>query len=354
MDKSQVVSLIEKPLNFSIFDAKWIPCSAKFVVLGCRTRGTGSLQIYELDGTDVTLVTETEKSKGFKCGTFGASSLRERRLATGDFEGTLAIWDIEDTTLPVYSVKAHKELINCVAGIGGQNIGCGAPELATCGRDGIVKIWDPRQREVPVAVMKPKEGEAHRDCWTVAFGNSHNNTDRVVCSGYDNGDVKMFDLRTMKLIWETNFSNGVCNIEFDRPDIPMNKLVATTLEGKVVVFDLRTQHSTKGFASLTENAHNSTIWLVRHLPQNRDVFVTCGGAGSICLWKYEYPAQRFLTDSKGVKEGVMGSLTQLHKANLSTQPISGFDWSPDKLGLAVCTSFDQTIRVLITTNLNSI
>lgn len=41
-------------------------------------------------------------------------------------------------------------------------------------------------------------------------------------------------------------------MEFDRKDIPMNKLVATTLESKFNIYDLRTHHPMKGFASLTE------------------------------------------------------------------------------------------------------
>ena len=44
----------------------------------------------------------------------------------------------------------------------------------------------------------------------------------------------------------------VCYLEFDRKDIPMNKMVVASLESKFSVFDLRTQHPTKGFASLTE------------------------------------------------------------------------------------------------------
>ena len=44
----------------------------------------------------------------------------------------------------------------------------------------------------------------------------------------------------------------ICSVEFDRKDIPMNKLVATTLEGKYHLFDMRTQHPKKGFASLVE------------------------------------------------------------------------------------------------------
>ena len=35
---------------------------------------------------------------------------------------------------------------------------------------GAVKVWDPRQKNDPVATMEPGEGETKRDCWTVAFG----------------------------------------------------------------------------------------------------------------------------------------------------------------------------------------
>ena len=43
----------------------------------------------------------------------------------------------------------------------------------------------------------------------VLLGDSHSDSDRSVCAGYDNGDVKLFDLRTMSLRWETNLKNGV-------------------------------------------------------------------------------------------------------------------------------------------------
>ena len=35
---------------------------------------------------------QIEKSKAFKCGTFGASSLQQRYMATGDFDGKMQIW----------------------------------------------------------------------------------------------------------------------------------------------------------------------------------------------------------------------------------------------------------------------
>ncbi|KAJ8308531.1 hypothetical protein KUTeg_013405 [Tegillarca granosa] len=354
MDKPQIILHVQKSVNYTLFDTKWIPQSAKFVALGNYARGTGAIQIYEMDHGDVKLVKEIEKSKSLKCGTFGASSLQQRYLATGDFEGKMQIWNLESPELPVYSAKGHKEIINAIDGVAGLGIGEGAPEIVTGSRDGAVKVWDPRQKNDPVATMEPGEGEDKRDCWAVAFGHAYTKEDRCVCSGYDNGDIKLFDLRNMSLRWETNVKNGVCGLEFDRKDISMNKLVATTLESKFFVYDMRTQHPTKGFASLTEKAHKSTVWGAKHLPSNRDVFMTLGGNGSLNLWKYSYPSKRVTEDKDGIETGVAGTLNLLQNTTLSTQPISSYDWCQAKEGLAVCSSFDQTIRVLIVTKLNRI
>lgn len=70
-------------------------------------------------------------------------------------------------------------------------------------------VWDVRQKNDPVAKMEAEEDEKKRDCWTVAFGNSYNAEQRAVCAGYDNGDIKMFDLRTNSVRWEANVKNGV-------------------------------------------------------------------------------------------------------------------------------------------------
>ena len=60
MDKPQIILHVQKSLNYTIFDTKWIPCSAKFVVLGNYARGTGALQIYEVSHGDVNLVKEVK------------------------------------------------------------------------------------------------------------------------------------------------------------------------------------------------------------------------------------------------------------------------------------------------------
>lgn len=46
--------------------------------------------------------------------------------------------------------------------IGGPSKGYGAPEIATCGRDGAVRVWDVRQRDAPVAAFEPAEGQQVR------------------------------------------------------------------------------------------------------------------------------------------------------------------------------------------------
>lgn len=260
---------------------------------------------------------------------------------------------------------AHSDIINTIDGVAGQSIDCGAPEIVTGSRDGKVKVWDVRQKDVPVACMSSEDANVVRDCWAVAFGDSFNALDRLVAAGYDNGDLKLFDLRTMSVRWEANLRNGICGIEFDRKDIRMNKMVVCTLEGGLNVYDMKTQHPSKGFAHVKEkNAGRSlgshgvisgskaTVWTIRHLPQNRDIFVSGGGTGSIRLWNYEYPKKREETSSEGASQGIAGTLNMINATTISTQPVNSFDWNADFEGLAVCGAFDQTVRVLMTTKLN--
>ena len=102
----------------------------------------------------------------------------------------------------------------------------------------------------------------------------------VGCLGSRSGCTSTNTMR-----WETNVGNGVVGLEFDRKDIEMNKLVVSTLESKFRVYNMRTQHPEKGFSFLSEKAHKSTVWLGRHLPQNRDLFMTAGGNGGINLYR---------------------------------------------------------------------
>ncbi|CAN0538181.1 unnamed protein product, partial [Ectocarpus sp. 8 AP-2014] len=136
------------------------------------------------------------------------------------------------------------------------------------------------------------------------------------------------------------------------------QLVVTTLESKFRTYDMRTQHPEAGFAHLSEKAHKSTVWLARHLPQNRDLFMTGGGNGGFNLYKYHYPSSRTKNDKASLRFG-FGNPTWcffyhvelLNSRVISSQPIVSFDWSPDREGLCCLSCLDQTVRVYIVTKL---
>jgi len=132
----------------------------------------------------------------------------------------------------------------------------------------------------------------------------------------------------------------------------MNKLVATTLESKFHVFDLKTYHPEQGYTGMSELAHKSTIWGIRHFPQNRDLFTTLGGNGALNLYKYHYPASRLIKDNNDLPVGVTGKLELLNEKKLAEQPIVAVDWHTDKFGLGCACALDQTVRVIIATKLN--
>ena len=220
----------------------------------------------------------------------------------------------------------------------------------SCSRDGKVKVWDPRVSE-PIVTLEPS-GKG-TDCWTVAFGDAHNDSERCIVAGYSNGDIKMLDLRSMQIKWETNLGNGVCHISFDRKDILMNKLHASCLEGQLSVFDMRTYNPKSGFSSLTRNIGKSTVWGCHPSPHDRDIVAVSSGDGSVSLLKYSYPITRSTKNVNGVAEGVIGCWENLvETVTVSTQPIVSLDWHPERKGLVALTSFDQEVRIAFVTGLD--
>lgn len=37
----------------------------------------------------------------------------------------------------------------------------------------------------------------------------------VIAVGYENGDIKLFNVNNSEYLWETNAKDGVCSIDFD-------------------------------------------------------------------------------------------------------------------------------------------
>ncbi len=63
---------------------------------------------------------------------------------------------------------------------------------------------------------------------------------------------------------------------------------------------------------------------------------------------------RFAKAGKGAKRGVAGTLERVAERSVSSQPLTAFDWSPDRLGLFCCTALDQTLRVGFVTKLQNL
>ncbi|KAG9390342.1 WD domain, G-beta repeat [Carpediemonas membranifera] len=353
MDKPQIVAACRQSVPYTVFSAKWIPGSSRIVVLGSRPKGTGVISVWRYHAGELELVKEHDKSHALRCGTFGASSKAPRTFATGDADGRICIYDVERWDTPTYMTRGHTKAIAAMAGVAGSNPACGAPELVTGSEDGCVHVWDPRQKGRPVASLVA-EGDDAPQCWSVAFGNAFNADERCVAAGYASGDIKLYDLRMNTVTWETNVSNGVVSLQFDRPDIPMNKLVAATLEGHLHTFDMRTFNQAQGYAGLdTHFKDNFTVWDVAHMPQDRDVLMTGNGNGSMSLYHYKYPSQRWRETDAG-KIGVVGEMEKLQNMAFSSQPIKSLDWSPDKRGALLWTSFDQTVSVGVVTRLKEV
>lgn len=82
----------------------------------------------------------------------------------------------------------------------------------------------------------------------------------------------------------------------------MERLVTSTTFGGLNVFEFDEQTKVSCISKtdadeLPINQRNNidnaslkikapTIWCVRHLPQNPNIFITCGGSGNLRLWQW--------------------------------------------------------------------
>ncbi|KAI7906335.1 WD40-repeat-containing domain protein [Cokeromyces recurvatus] len=300
--------LISKDLSFTPYDVKWIPLSSRLCVLGVTNQGTGKLGVYGLSGKHVELKTETETTSALRCGTITGQN---RHLATGDFDGQLQVWDTQRFDIPLVTFKAHESIINSIDGF---NQPKESQELITGSRDGLVKVWDIRQPEKSVLTIKSNKT---KDIWAVTFGQLRGQ--KVIAVGYEDGDIKLFDVNGSKYLWETHVKDGVCCIEFNK-----EQLLVSTISGAYII-EIETGKITE-IPSITKE--NTTLWSIRHVPQQPTYFTVAGGDGNLSTFNLQEPFTK-----------------PIDVLNLSKHPIISLDWHKDKKGLFTCSSFDQSIKI---------
>ena len=82
-DAPQIIEHIKHGLNYTPYDVKWVPCSNRLVCMGIHPNSKGALQVFQLNKGNLELTSDLNLPHGVKCGTFAASSLEDRHIATG-------------------------------------------------------------------------------------------------------------------------------------------------------------------------------------------------------------------------------------------------------------------------------
>ncbi|ETW55609.1 hypothetical protein PFUGPA_02374 [Plasmodium falciparum Palo Alto/Uganda] len=81
--------------------------------------------------------------------------------------------------------------------------------------------------------------------------------------------------------FKVNVNNGVCAVNYDRKDTKKNKLICSTLEGNIYIFNLDVYNEVSGYSYSKDKIISGTCWGTPFLPQNRDIFATLGGDGNV-------------------------------------------------------------------------
>ena len=187
-----------------------------------------------------------------------------------------------------------------------------------------MKLWDQRALDSPVIRMFPETGETRRDCWTVAHSGLES---RLVAAGFDNGDIKLFDVRAMKLVWETTVSRAVTNLTFTTSQAT-DWLVAGTNLGKVFKWDAAAPANT-----IHCQLDKSTVWDTQSIGDG-SVVVSCLGSGGLSVCR-----------------STSDSIKQVCTHQVSEPPLNALSASRDKPGLIATASFDKFLRLFLYTGL---
>ena len=64
MNKPQIIEHARKSVTQTVYETRWVPCSARFVVLGSPPRGSGLIQVYSLNRGELELMSEVREPAG--------------------------------------------------------------------------------------------------------------------------------------------------------------------------------------------------------------------------------------------------------------------------------------------------
>lgn len=181
----------------------------------------------------------------------------------------------------------------------------------------------------------------YSDCWAVSFANCIDAAGRCVIGAYENGNLNVYDLRNLNMVASLHTEHPICSLDSHRKTDKLQSVVGGTRQGSLQLykFDNNTNQMSLVREEVCavrepERKVSRTVWCIRHLPQNSDVFGTCDGTGSLRLWSCH-------------KDGFM----QTAELQIDSAAVNSFDWHPNRIGLAACSLFNKKINVICTANL---
>jgi hypothetical protein len=62
-DAPQIIEHANKSLNFTPYDCKWVPSSARFVAMGAHPRDTGAIHMFELTPEETKLLHQVHSER---------------------------------------------------------------------------------------------------------------------------------------------------------------------------------------------------------------------------------------------------------------------------------------------------
>jgi len=197
-----------------------------------------------------------------------------------------------------------------------------APTVLAASRDGITSLWDLREPSKPALQIKPK---AEVDCWTATMSRQLN----IIATGYEDHYLRLFDIRKNQLLEEVSLGSGVISIEFQTGHT--SKLVATVANAKLFIYQTNSLEKGKLSQGVAIDAHESTVWSVKHNPNDPTMFATTGGNGTLNLYKHNKESAQQL--------GTIGLVS-------NRLPAITLDWFQSRPGLVAYTTLERTVGLL--------
>jgi len=196
--------------NTAIFQVVWQPASTRVWIVGCKGKTNGFLAPALIKHATIEVLTPRPGVKApVKTISFGNyyGTKSANCFGMGDFTGKFSVWDTEREE-EFYAAQAP-EMIYCV-----NNSNDLEPfEWCASSQKGAVTVWDLRSSE-PVVKLQPDNS---MDCWSAVLCDK-GPLERCIICGYDNGDLKVYDMRNNKIRWELNVGDGICSIDIDKRD----------------------------------------------------------------------------------------------------------------------------------------